>query len=368
MAIYPKITAAMIVRNEAQTIARCLNSLRDHVDEIIIVDTGSTDETKAIVRQFTDRVFDFEWCDDFAKARQYAFDQATGDWVFWLDADDLLQGAEHLHEEAAALSPEVTSVHWKYVIVTNRVPVMDYWRERLVRNDGSFHWVGRVHENLIRDRADQHVRSERIFVEHHQLHQPSRTRRNLNILEAERAELGEAVSARTLFYLGNEYMDYAEWEKAVETYRAYLQKGSWEDERFFAALRLGRSLRNLRRYDEAIDAYLSALRERPQFPHAYFGLAEIYYFQQKWDRVIHWAEIGEQLAAPDTVLFLRPTEWEYDWLIHYTNALYHVGRLQDALTWTEYALSLNPDDEFHNANKSFFLNQVDRVILSQINS
>lgn len=364
----PKVSVALIVRNEAENIATCLNSVRAHVDEIVVVDTGSTDDTKQIVRQFTDRIFDFVWCDDFGKARQYAFDQATGNWVFWMDADDILVGGEHLREEIASAPPETTSMLWKYIYVSNGVPTLEHWRERCVRNDGSYRWTGRVHETLETEQRDVRFYSQRVFLEHHQKHLATRSRRNLNILEAEFAELGDQVSPRTLFYLGNEYMEYAEWEKAVESYRLYLQKGTWQDERYFAAIRLGRSLRNLKRYDKALDAYLSALKERPEFPHAYFGLAEVYYYLQMWERVIHWAEIGHQIPSPITTLFLIKTEWEYDWLIHYTNALYHVGRLQDALEWTDYALSLRPEDAYHLSNKAFFLNRVDALIRAQMSS
>jgi glycosyltransferase involved in cell wall biosynthesis len=364
----PKISVALIVRNEAENIPTCLSSVRDHVDEIIVVDTGSTDDTKRIVRQFTEKIFDFVWCDDFGKARQFAFDQATGDWVFWMDADDILVGGEHLRGEIAAAPPEMNDMQWKYIYMTNGVPTLEHWRERCVRNDGSFRWVGRVHETLQTEQADNRFYSQKIYLEHHQQHQPTRSRRNLNILEAEAAELGAAVSPRTLFYLGNEYMEYGEWDKAAESYRRYLQRGGWQDERYFAAIRLGRSLRNLTRFDEALDAYLSALKERPDFPHAYFGLAEIYYYQQAWDRVIHWAEIGERMPSPVTTLFLVKTEWEYDWLIHYTNALYHVGRLQDALEWTNYALQLRPEDAYHLSNKTYFLKHVDALIRSQMNA
>ncbi len=363
-----RITAALIVRNEAGKIAKCLSSVRDHVDEIVVVDTGSTDETRQIVATFTDRIFDFVWCNDFSKTRQYAFDQATGDWVFWMDADDILIGGENLRAEIDAFAPETSSVGWKYVYINDGVATLEHWRERLVRNDGSFRWQGRVHETLSRNGEDQRVYSDRIYIEHHQEHEPARSRRNLNILEAEFAELGDGVAPRTLFYLGNEYMEYGEWEQAIERYRLYLQRGTWQDERYFAAIRLGRSLRNLQRYDEAIDAYLSALKERPDFPHAYFGLAEIYYYQQRWDRVIHWAEIGERIPSPMTTLFLIKTEWEYDWLIHYTNALYHVGRLQDAIEWTNHALSLRPEDAYHLSNKSYFLKSVDALIRSQMNA
>ena len=364
----PKISVALIVRNEAENIATCLNSVREHVDEIVVVDTGSTDDTKEIVSQFTDRIFDFVWCDDFGKARQYAFDQATGDWVFWMDADDILVGGEHLRGEIEAVPPETTEIQWKYIYIVNGAVVLEHWRERCVRNDGSYRWFGRVHETLDTTQAKVRFFSQQVYLEHHQKHLATRSRRNLNILEAEYAELGTAISARSLFYLGNEYMDNAEWEKAVEHYRLYLQKGTWQDERYLAAIRLARSLRNLKRFDEALDAYLSALKERPEFPHAYFGLAEIYYYLQAWDRVIHWVEIGERMPPPVTTLFLIRAEWEYDWIIYYTNALYHVGRLQDALEWTDYALNLRPEDAYHLSNKKFFLSRVDALIRSQMNA
>ena len=67
----------MIVKNEEKVLARCLDSIRGFVDEIIIVDTGSDDDTKRIARKYTDKVYDFEWIDDFAAARNYSFSKAT---------------------------------------------------------------------------------------------------------------------------------------------------------------------------------------------------------------------------------------------------------------------------------------------------
>lgn len=84
------ISLCMIVRNEEKVLARCLESVRGCVDEIVIVDTGSSDATKEIAARYTDRIYDFEWIDDFSAARNYAFEQATGDYLLWLDADDVL--------------------------------------------------------------------------------------------------------------------------------------------------------------------------------------------------------------------------------------------------------------------------------------
>ncbi|WP_254438492.1 glycosyltransferase family 2 protein [Paenibacillus sp. DCT19] len=84
------ISLCMIVKNEERTLARCLDSVSGIVDEIIIVDTGSSDRTMDVAAQYTDQVYTYEWQDDFAAARNYSFEQATQEYILWLDADDVL--------------------------------------------------------------------------------------------------------------------------------------------------------------------------------------------------------------------------------------------------------------------------------------
>ena len=90
--VQPKISLAMIVKDEEDVLEECLNSVKDLADEIIIVDTGSTDNTKAIAQKYTDKVFDFKWNDDFAEARNESLKYAGGDWILILDADEELDG------------------------------------------------------------------------------------------------------------------------------------------------------------------------------------------------------------------------------------------------------------------------------------
>lgn len=90
------ISLCMIVKNEQDVIARCLNSVKDIVDEIIIVDTGSTDNTKEIIKNYTDIIFDFQWGDYFSSARNYSFSKATKDFILWLDADDVVLEEDRL--------------------------------------------------------------------------------------------------------------------------------------------------------------------------------------------------------------------------------------------------------------------------------
>ena len=84
------ISLCMIVKNEEKTLDRCLSCVAELMDEIIVVDTGSTDRTKEIAARYTDRIYDFAWVDDFSAARNYAFSKATGDYIYSADADEFL--------------------------------------------------------------------------------------------------------------------------------------------------------------------------------------------------------------------------------------------------------------------------------------
>lgn len=91
----PTLSVCIIVKNEEMCIQRSLQSIQRLVDELIIVDTGSTDKTISIAQQFTDKIFSFSWNDDFSAARNFALLKATGDWILVLDADEVIAAEDH---------------------------------------------------------------------------------------------------------------------------------------------------------------------------------------------------------------------------------------------------------------------------------
>ena len=131
------ISLCMIVKNESEVLARCLDSVRDAVDEIIIIDTGSDDNTREIARRYTDHVYDFEWIDDFSAARNYSFSKASMDYCMWLDADDMLapEARAALCALKATLDPSVAVVMMKYdtAFDASGRAALSYYRERLIR-------------------------------------------------------------------------------------------------------------------------------------------------------------------------------------------------------------------------------------------
>jgi pentatricopeptide repeat protein len=91
----PTISLCMIVKNEEEWLPQCLESVKDLVSEIMIVDTGSTDKTKEVAQKYGAKIFDFAWKDDFAAARNFSISKATGSWILWLDADETIAKKDH---------------------------------------------------------------------------------------------------------------------------------------------------------------------------------------------------------------------------------------------------------------------------------
>lgn len=147
------ISLCMIVKNEEQVLSRCLDSVAALMDEIIIVDTGSTDRTKEIAAQYTDRIYDFAWCDDFAAARNYAFSLATKEYIYAPDADEYLDEVNQrrfliLKE---AMLPDIEIVQMQYVTPPDYNTVQNCKRElrpKLFKRLRTFTWVDPVHETV----------------------------------------------------------------------------------------------------------------------------------------------------------------------------------------------------------------------------
>ncbi len=141
-----------IVKNEQQNLPRCLESVRPYVDELVIVDTGSEDETIAIARDYGAEIRHFAWCDDFAAARNFALTQVTGDWILTLDADEDL--VVHDVDWAALLSPDLGVLVYWLTRVEMSQPITPLQAPRLFRNLPEFSYVGRYHEQLVYRQQD----------------------------------------------------------------------------------------------------------------------------------------------------------------------------------------------------------------------
>jgi tetratricopeptide (TPR) repeat protein/glycosyltransferase involved in cell wall biosynthesis len=186
------------VKNEEGQLLACLQSAADLVDEIIVVDTGSSDRTKELAASVGARVFDFAWCDSFSAARNESLRHATGDWIFWLDADEYLDAdnrarfralRDRLDREPAAYVMRQRSASQ----VPDGSPTL-VEQCRLFRNDPQIRWSYRVHEQILPavNRLGHAVHFTDIAIDHAGYTDPQRLQekiqRNLRLLHLEEAE------------------------------------------------------------------------------------------------------------------------------------------------------------------------------------
>jgi len=144
------ITLSMIVKNEEKFLSDCLASVKSVVDEIVIVDTGSADNTKKIAEEFGAKIFDFKWTNDFSSARNFALKNSTGDWILYLDADERLNpdSKELLLKLAAGSKKKAYSCIVNSIDeIKNRPSRMDY--VRFFPRHPSVKFEGAVHEQII---------------------------------------------------------------------------------------------------------------------------------------------------------------------------------------------------------------------------
>lgn len=152
-ALMIKISLCMIVKNEAEVLARCLDSVCDLMDEIIIVDTGSTDDTKAVAARYTDQVYNFTWTNDFSAARNFSFSLANMDYIYAPDADEVLdeENRQKFFQLKEALLPEIEIVQMKYHTVSDFNTVLNAkteYRPKLFKRLRTFEWIDPIHETI----------------------------------------------------------------------------------------------------------------------------------------------------------------------------------------------------------------------------
>ncbi len=227
------ISLCMIVKNEEKVLARCLDSVADLMDEIIIVDTGSTDRTKEIAARYTDKIYDFQWIDDFSAARNFAFSKANMEYIYSADADEVLseENYERFRILKETLLPEIELVQMKYGNQLQFGTVYNFdeeYRPKLFKRKRDFIWEEAIHETI---RLNPIVYDSDIVITH--MPEQSHAKRDLlNFQKQIRA--GKRISrrlhemyARELFVAG-EKQDFLEAEEFFKESVADPERGMEE--------------------------------------------------------------------------------------------------------------------------------------------
>jgi len=276
------ISIALIVKDEAKILDKCLTSVAKADEIVVVIDNSTIDNSEEIARKYTDKIYHFDWCDDFSKMRNFAKDKCTGDWILSIDADHQL------------LTP-ISEV--KKVIEKTKARVLNiksksgnnwHYRAVLFKNDKDIKWVGKVHENLnVRGEENTEIERNCDYSDNHK----KDPERNLKILKT------MDKTPRTLFYMGKEYLDLKQYEMAVKSFDDYLKVSTWLDEKAEAYFYKAKALWQLSQGSRARETIFEAIKLNPDMKKALLLASEMHY--EPWKS--KWANLAKVAGNKDVI-------------------------------------------------------------------
>ncbi len=354
------ISLCMIVKNEEENLPETLSSVKDYVDEIIIVDTGSTDNTVEVARSFGAKVYFYKWNDDFASARNEALKHATCDWILSMDADDTMNGSDILKlkeylKETDALGfsiPIFSKVEDRSLNITNTV--VNYL-VRIFKNDPRVRFKRRIHEFVDQSIYDIGGKIERIDlpVFHRGYTDPNifikKLERNKRLVEL---ALEEDPQDHNLWvYMGKTYLGQEDLENAEKCYRRAIEIAEENRNRSSSLYFLQSAYIDLAlivsktRLEDAIELFNKAIEIDPNFPDTYYYLGTMYYNKGLFEEAYETYKKVFQVDANKSLIAISHLgiRGELTLTMLQATAL-QLGLIKEAIGYGNRVLEINPNN------------------------
>lgn len=359
-----EISLCLIVKDEEKVLKRCIDSMKGCYDELIIVDTGSTDKTVKIAKSLGARVEHFKWIDDFSAARNYSFSFATKSWIMWVDADDILYEGDAIKfkqnvEQLIKSNPDMIGVNCPYIYShestgTGEIPNFKYHRLRIIKKDSGY-WVGRIHEYIKIDNSKT-INDDRINFHHFREENKGtmNTARNLRILKKVVNEASEEELPRYLFYYGKECMYNNLYDEAIKSFLKYIPLSNWIPEKHRAMYELAVCYDFQKDRPNAIKYALKAIEIDENYVDPYILLGRLAYNDKRWKDAIKWMTAAT-LTSPARVLFFDYIPFQtyvpYDYM---SIAYWNLKQYSEGYKCILKCLQYRPNEERYLYNKKEF--------------
>lgn len=376
----------MIIKDDepVEMVQRSLDSVKDYVDGLYITVTykkrlPAKSALIDLLHKYGAHVSLFKWVYNFATARNFAMQQVPKgptNFIYWQDADDVLKNGENIKDIAEDMvkfgQAAVYFEYWYQVDLDKdgnvREILINHKRERLIRHDDTFSWIGDLHETLIYQRQENVVmvaRTECVVVH---LSAGERLeeniKRNIEILETA-FKKEEGKDPRTTVYLARAYLDMAKMsdkatrqeylDKSLKLYHAYLngtgevgtrdyrEMSGWAEERSTAWSQIGEIAVLMGNFQIAANAFQSAIDEAPWFPNYYISLAMCYIELGNFKKARQWLTVGTATPMPHTTIITFPRDLKANALEVSFNLNMHEQKLNWALEDVKKQLEIFPD-------------------------
>lgn len=349
------ISLCMIVKNEEEVLERCLSCVKDFVDEIIIVDTGSTDHTKSIAFNYTKQVFSFLWKDDFSAARNYAFSKASMDYCMWLDADDIIEEKDRVKllalKQSLTLDTDIVMMHYNTAFDENGMPSFWYDRERLIRNNQKYVWQGAVHEVII---PNGNVIYSDISISHKKMHAGDPDR-NLNIYK-KMLSSGRVLNTRELYYYARELSYHNQYEEALDILHKFLSvDDAWIENKIEACILASTCYLKVENSIASLQVLLKSLEYDVPRAEVCCEIGNHFIESKQYEIAIFWFETALQCNIDVRKGgFILPDCYNYIPALQLCVCYDRIGQYEKAKEYNEKAGTFKPNSPAFLYNKAYF--------------
>lgn len=376
------VSVCIIVKNEP-LIEECLKHIRDYVQEIVVVDTGSSDNTPELAKKYADIFEVYTGCNDpetglindFSDARKRSFELATQKWILWIDSDDIVDGLEHLPKLISDYENNKGDLEaigylfkYEYSYDQNGNCTLEHFRERLISDKNKFHWVNPVHEVLIPNnnvKVGLITRDEVVYKHRRQYSKKTpEGGRNLRILKKYFDNVQDGnEDARQLYYYGLELSNANQFDEAIKYLTKYINVSGWDDERVMACLKLVEISQKLGKYQDGLIWGFKAIEIKEDWAEGYFAVAKMFYFlatlggpneNKYYQKCVNFIEMGQKLPETQTLLFKNPVERNVEIHRFLNMALNKLGKVKEALDSVNSAIKFEPNDPALFNNKKLY--------------
>lgn len=345
------LSVCLIVKNEEEVIARCLACVKKFADEIVVVDTGSTDGTVEEVKKFTENIYYFKWIDDFSAARNFSLDKATCDYVMWLDADDVITDENCFKIKKLLNGADFDMAYLAYAAnVENGVPTFVYYRERIFKRSKNYRFSGAVHE-AVTPQGNVVYGDAAIF---HNKVKEGEPLRNLRILQKQIAR-GICLNEREKFYYGRELFYNKMYRESIAVLEDFLNGNGWVENKIEACLNLYRAYASIGDEKRALNALFRSFLYAPPRSEACCMLGAYFSEQNNVSCAIYWYQLA--LKCETDAKLGAFVNIDFCGFIPYIQlcVLYdRLGETERANFYNEKAGTIKPNDESYLSNKKYF--------------
>ena len=368
----PTITLCMIVKDEEHVIKRCLESIYKYIDRYDISDTGSTDKTKEIIKEFFDEkgipgeVHEIPW-EGFGKSRTQALRNCDGkaDYAWVIDADDTVDG-----NFEPALDMIAKTRFSSYSLRIGRGPNFTWWRNQIFKTEDKWHYVGVLHEyaNCPERETKQMAQIQGDYF----IHARTEGARNVGVTPEEKylkdaktledallnpdSPAYEPTNDRYHFYLAQSYFDAGKYDKAKEWYMKRAKMGGWEEEVFYSIYRVGICSGLLEEpWESTLMHFMMAWDARPWRAEPLHQISRVFRMNGKPRLAYLYASQAAKIAFPQQdILFLASDIYDWMCLDELCSTAFYAGQFEEGLDACNRLISSGkvPEDQLQRVKEN----------------